>query len=54
MATIVAVRISAGDVTWEFSPGDRFCMSRKGGTRGGEWVHPKVENGVVQPWPVTL
>ncbi len=25
-------------------------MSRKGGTRGGGWVHPKGENGVVQPW----
>ncbi len=25
-------------------------MSRKGGTRGGGWVHPKVENGVVRLW----
>ena len=23
------------------SLGDRFCTSRKGGTRGGGWVHPK-------------
>ena len=23
------------------SLGDRFCDSRKGGTRGGGWVHPK-------------
>ncbi len=34
----------------EFSPGDRFCVSRKSGMRGGGWVHPKGENGVVQPW----
>ncbi len=34
----------------EFSLGDRLCMSRKGGTRGGEWVHLKGENGIVQPW----
>ncbi len=34
----------------EFSPGDRFFDSRKGGTRGGGWVLPKGENGVVQPW----
>ncbi len=27
-------------------------MSRKGGTRGGGWVHPKGENGVVQPWAI--
>ncbi len=25
-------------------------MRRKGGTRGGGWVHPKGENGIVQPW----
>ncbi len=25
-------------------------MSRKGGTRGGGWVHPKGKNGIVQPW----
>ncbi len=24
-------------------------MSRKGGTQGGGWGHPKGENGVVQP-----
>ncbi len=26
----------------------RFCMSRKGGMRGGGWVHPKGENGASQ------
>jgi len=26
---------------------DRFCMSRKGRTGGGEWVHPKSANNVV-------
>ncbi len=34
----------------EFPPGDRFGVSRKGGTWGGGWVHPKGENGIVQPW----
>ncbi len=29
--------------------GDRFCMSRKGGTRGDGWVHPQGENAIVQP-----
>ncbi len=37
-------------ITWGISLGDRFCVSRKGGTRGGGWVHPQGENGVVQPW----
>ncbi len=50
MATIVAVRISAGDVTWGISSGDRFCVSRKGGMRGGGWVHLQGENGKVQSW----
>jgi len=26
--------------------GDRFCMSRKGGTRGGGWVHLQGANGM--------
>ena len=26
--------------------GDTFCFSRKGGTGGGEWVHPKGANRV--------
>ncbi len=34
----------------EFSPGDRFCVSRKGGTWGGGWVHPQGANGVSQAW----
>ncbi len=50
MKSIVVVRISAGVVTWGLSPGDRFCVSRKGGTQGGGWVHLMGENGVVQPW----
>ncbi len=25
-----------------FSPGDRFCVSRKGGTQGGDYVNPTV------------
>ncbi len=32
----------------EFSPKDGFCDSRKGGTRGGGWGHPKGENGAIQ------
>ena len=24
----------------------RFCVSRKGGTGGGGWVHPKGENSM--------
>ena len=28
------------------SLGLRFCMSRKGGTRGGGWVHPKGANSM--------
>ncbi len=41
--------IIADDVTtWGIFPEDRFCMSRKGGMRGGGWVHPKGENGVSQ------
>ncbi len=32
----------------EFSPVVRFCDSRKGGTRGGGWGHPKGENGASQ------
>ena len=27
------------------SLGKRFCMSRKGGTGGDWWVHPKGANG---------
>ncbi len=50
MMSKVVMRISAGDVPWGISPGDRFCVSRKGVTRGGGWVHPRGENGVVQPW----
>jgi len=26
--------------------GLRFCISRKGGTRGGGWVHPKGANNM--------
>ena len=26
--------------------GDSFCMSRKGGTRGGGWVHLQGANGM--------
>ena len=29
------------------SLGDRFCVSRKGGTWGGGWVHPKGANSMV-------
>ena len=25
---------------------DRFCVSRKGGTEGGGWVHPKGANSM--------
>ena len=28
------------------SLGLRFCMSRKGRTGGGEWVHPKGANSI--------
>ena len=28
---------------------DRFCMSRKGGTGGGEWVHLKGANSMAMP-----
>jgi len=28
------------------SLGLRFCMSRKGGTGGGGWVHPKGPNSM--------
>ena len=28
------------------SPGLRFCVSRKGGTGGGRWVHPKGANSM--------
>ena len=28
------------------SLGLRFCVSRKGGTGGGGWVHPKGENSM--------
>ena len=28
------------------SLGDRLCVSRKGGTRGGGWVHPKGANSM--------
>ena len=28
------------------SLGDRFCVSRKGGTGGGGWVHPKGANSM--------
>ncbi len=46
MTSIAIVVTSLG----EFSPGDRFCTTRKGGMQGGEWVHLKGENGVMQPW----
>jgi len=26
--------------------GDRFCISRKGGTGGGMWVHPRGTNSM--------
>jgi len=26
--------------------GDRFCVSRKGGTGGGGWVHPNSANSM--------
>ena len=29
------------------SLGHRFCASRKGGTGGGGWVHPKGANSMV-------
>ena len=36
---------------------DRFCLSRKGGTGGGGWVHPKSANSMImsglgheKPW----
>ena len=34
------------------SLGDRFCVSRKGRTRGGGWVHLKFANSVAveRPW----
>jgi len=28
------------------SLGDRFCVSRKGGTGGGRWVHLKGTNSI--------
>ena len=28
------------------SLGDRLCVSRKGGTGGGGWVHPKGANSM--------
>jgi len=28
------------------SLGLRFCVSRKGGTEGGRWVHPKGANSM--------
>ena len=30
----------------EMSVGLRFCLSRKGGTGGGGWVHPKGANSM--------
>jgi len=30
----------------ELSLGLRFCVSRKGGTGGGGWVHPKCANSM--------
>ncbi len=33
----------------DFSPEDRSCDSRKGGTQGGGWGHPKGENIWRQP-----
>ena len=46
--------------------GDRFCMSRKGGTGGGGWLHLKGANSMATPvlgsrkalvgtrWPITV
>ncbi len=34
----------------EFPP--RFCMSTKGGTREGGWVHPQGAKGVAQSWVI--
>ena len=30
------------------SLGLRLCVSRKGGTRGGRWVHPKGANSMAE------
>ena len=30
------------------SLGDRLCASRKGGARGGGWVHPKGANSMAE------
>ncbi len=42
--TVVVVSLSAGDILGKMSVGDRFSVSRKGGTRGGGWVHSQGEN----------
>ena len=34
------------------SLGLRFCVSRKGGTGGGGWVHPKGANSMAATWLV--
>jgi len=38
------VRFSASYLA--ISLGDRFCVSRKSGTGGGGWVHPKDANSI--------
>ena len=47
--------LSVGAIRFE----DRFCASRKGGTRGGGWVHPEGDSAwqllqlaVEKPWSV--
>ncbi len=43
---IKVLRFSAHDVTWGIFPGDRVCVSTKGGTRGSGWVHSQFPQGV--------
>jgi len=41
---LAVMKLSASDVTSGSVLGDRFCVSRKGGTGGGGWVHTKGAN----------
>ena len=41
---LAVMKLSASDVTSGSVPGNRFCVSRKGGTGGGGWVHTKGAN----------
>jgi len=41
------VKLSASDVTSINVLGDRFYVSRKGGTGRGGWVHPKGANSML-------